>query len=668
MMGKNLPGSPPPPEQVSEILGNIDLDYMRDMNALESGMGIAFGLHFLVDTGDLRFLMFYGRFSAGTGLDFMLKDYGNEYHCSGLSGPIGIDGWYANGQAYAFVMGKIGVKVNLKFYKGTYDILSIGAAAILQAKGPNPFWMKGTVGGYYKILGGLVKGKCRFEVTVGKDCKPVGEENLLEDVNMIAGITPVSSSRDVNVFNTPQVAFNIPVGEVFEITDMEKKTHYFRAVLDFFEVVDGYRRINGTLRWNTENDVVVFDASDLLPGNKKLKVRARLSFEEKTGGTWTKVKMDGKPVSEAAESDFETGRAPDYIPESNVVLSYPLPNQVNFYPEEYPHGFIQLAEGQPYLFAPGKEWTQKIRMTESVSGQYLETDLAYYPVSRRITFELPSGFQLSKIYSLEVVNIPRQVKAIDQNVQRINTELNIDKSAGSATLTTHEITGDMNVLEVKSVYTSHFRTSKYNTFVEKMKNLTLRNTIRLSPAVNIFQLAATVDGDESFDQAEWSPDAPYGSLVRSEAILEKNKWYDRYVYPLVYEGYPLLGWMTINRRNTDDLGLPPVKDVYLQDLTTGNSNPGSEPAVSRAFSGEQLVYNLGQSVASDFYDMQRHAVNYAADYPARVTPRLEALVLQPMPHIRRGTYRVKINYFIPGLNKVSSFYEVELVNRIPDND
>ncbi|HEY9489292.1 MAG TPA: hypothetical protein VIQ51_13200, partial [Chryseosolibacter sp.] len=65
MLGKNLPDSPPPPQQVSEILGNVDLDYMRDMNALESGMGIAFGLHFLVDTGDLRFFMFYGRFSAG---------------------------------------------------------------------------------------------------------------------------------------------------------------------------------------------------------------------------------------------------------------------------------------------------------------------------------------------------------------------------------------------------------------------------------------------------------------------------------------------------------------------------------------------------------------------------------------------------------------------------
>lgn len=667
MMGKDLPGSPPPPEQVTEILGNVDLDYMRDMNALESGMGIAFGLHFLVDTGDLRFLMFYGRFSAGTGLDFMLKDYGNEYHCAGLSGPIGINGWYANGQAYAFVMGKIGIKVNLKFYKGTYDILSIGAAAILQAKGPNPFWMRGTVGGYYKILGGLVKGKCRFEVTVGKDCKPVGEENLLEDVSMIAGITPASSSRDVNVFNTPQVAFNIPVGEIFEITDMEQKIHSFRAMLDLFEVTDGYRRIDGQLQWNDENDVVVFNAKDLLPGNRKLKARARLSFEEKINGVWTKVKMDGKVVSETAESDFETGEAPATIPESNVVLSYPLPNQRNFYPREFDQGFIQLAEGQAYLFHPGDEWIQKIRMTETASGQYLESSLTYNAAAHRVTFAIPAGFQNAKVYRFEIVNLPRQTSVIDQNVATVSRAIDIDESAGSATLTTHRLDGALNMLEAKSIYSSLFRTSKYNTFAEKMKNVAGENTVRLATGVNIFQLTTSLSGDEGFDEAELAGYNGYDRLIRMEAVLDGNKWYQRYVYPLVYEGYPLLGWMKINRRDPDVLGVPPVKDIYFRDFTTGEPAM-TEATTTRPFGSEKLVYNLGQSVASDFFDVQRHAVNFIADYPGRATPRLEALLLQPLPHIRHGTYRIRFNYVIPGLDRTTSAYEIEINNRIPDND
>ncbi|MEX1239906.1 MAG: hypothetical protein WEB30_09315 [Cyclobacteriaceae bacterium] len=666
MLGKNLPGSPPPPPQVSEILGDIDLDYMRDMNALESGMGIAFGLHFLVDTGDLRFLMFYGRFSAGTGLDFMLKDYGNDYHCAGSSDAMGINGWFANGQAYAFVMGKIGIKVNLRFYKGTYDILSIGAAAILQAKGPNPFWMNGTVGGYYKILGGLVKGKCRFEITVGKECKPVGEQNLLEEVNMIAQISPLNSSTDVNVFNTPQVAFNLPVGEVFEITDMEKRTHHFRATLDEFVVLDGSRRINGSLAWNSEKDVVIFDATDLLPGNKKLRARAKLTFEEKINGAWTKVKSNGKIVMETAESNFETGAAPDYIPENNIAFSYPLRDQVNFHPKEYSQGFIQLKEGQPYLFNPGEPWIQKIRITESLSGQFIETVPVYHSNTRQVTFSIPDGFLNSKVYQLEIVNIPKQANTIDQNVQTINTELNIDQSAGTATLTTKAIEGALNMLQAKPIYSSRFRTSKYNSFLEKMQHVTLTPSIRLSEEVNIFQLASYLRGDEFFERAEILSSGEFSNLIRVEAVTDGNEWYDRHVYPLIYDGYPLLGWMKVRRPDPYRLGIPPVRDIYFENIN--NVSLTREAPLGIPFTREYLVYNLGQSVASDFYDLQRHAVNYIADDASRITPRLESLVIKPMPTIRYGSYRIKVSYVIPGINKISSTYDVEIFNSIPDND
>ena len=667
MLGKNLPGSPPPPSQVSEILGNIDLDYMRDMNALESGMGIAFGLHFLVDTGDLRFLMFYGRFSAGTGLDFMLKDYGNEYHCAGSSGPMGINGWYANGQAYAFVMGRIGVKVNLRFYKGTYDILSIGAAAVLQAKGPNPFWMKGTVGGYYKILGGLVKGKCRFEVTVGKECNPVAEQDLLAEVNIIAEITPQNSASNVSVFNTPQIAFNIPVGEIFQITDLENNTHHFRAVLDAFTVTEGSRFIQGKLTWNTERDVVIFDAVDLLPGEKKLKARAQLTFEEKINGNWLKVKFDGKTAVETAETNFETGKAPDFIPSSNVAYSYPLRDQQNFFPREYNKGIIQLIDGQPYLFRKSEDWIQKIRMTDALSGTSLETLLTYNTRMRQVSFTIPAGLENSKVYRLEIVNIPKEARKIDDNVTASEREITIDQSAGRATLTTQSIQGQLDMLESKPIFQSQFRTSKYNTFPEKMRSITFAPVIRISPEINIFRLTSYLKGDEHFEALELAGSAGQFGLIHTEAILDGNGWYEDYVYPLVYEGYPLLGWMTVSRPQPDVLGIPPIRDLYFQNIKK-NPVPESSNYFSRPFTDEFVVYNLGQSVAVDFRALQRHAVNYLVDHPAATTPRLQALALKPLPTLRYGSYRIKLSYVIPGINKITSSFETELFNRIPDND
>ncbi|HEX8040598.1 MAG TPA: hypothetical protein VF490_15670, partial [Chryseosolibacter sp.] len=311
----------------------------------------------------------------------------------------------------------------------------------------------------------------------------------------------------------------------------------------------------------------------------------------------------------------------------------------------------------------------KIRMTESVSGQYLETDLTYDSRTRRITFRIPDGFENAKVYRFEVVNIPRQVNVIDQNIQRISKELNINDAGGTATLTTKILDGEMDLHEAKAIYSTRFRTSRYNTFVDKMKHVNLSPPVRLSVATNAFQLATVLTGDESFEESEVSGSPAFGQLIRAEAILEGNTWFETRVYPLVYDGYPLLGWMTINRRNPDVLGVPPVKDVYLTERASGAQAWGDpEHPVITPFRGQSLVYNLGQSVASDHSDIQRHAVNYVADHPAQLNARLEALVLQPMPYIRYGRYRIRINYVVPGIDKISSFYETEIFNRIPDNE
>lgn len=644
MMGKNLPGSPPPPEQVSQILGNVNLGYTRDMNALQSGTGFAFGLSFIVDTGDLNFLMFYGRFAAGTGLDFMLKDYGTAMQCAETGSSVGINGWYANGQAYAFVQGKIGVKVNLKFYKGNYDILSLGAAAILQAKGPNPFWMKGTVGGYYKILGGLIKGTCKFDVTIGKECTLVGEQNLLADAGIISSISPGRHASDVSVFNTPQVAFNIPVNQEFEIADFQTRKHTFRATLNSFALYDGTTPLTGALKWNEDQTVVVFDGRDILPGEKELTARAQITFEEKINGTWSKAIVDGQTIEEKAETTFKTGVAPDFIPSENVALSYPLNGQVNFYPNEYNQGFIQLKDGQPYLFNSGAEWIQKIRMTAGAS--YAESDLSYNESDRKINFTIPANLKNSQTYSFEILNIPRQSTMIDANVTRVATE--VQQSAGvSTTVTTAKIEGQLDQLEVKKIYSSGFRTSKYNTFLAKVNSMNLSQTFRLNVENAYLRLVGQLAGDEPFDATETNGLMNSERLVSVEAVLDDNSWYQNLVYPLVYEGYPLMGVAQLTWRNPEPLGIPPVRSVIIN--------------------GQNIEYNLMQTMLFDFRDIQYRAINYTIDHQTARTSRVNDLAVKNFPVIRYGPYKVKMSYRIPGMNTITSTKEWQLFNPVRDN-
>jgi hypothetical protein len=663
MMGKNLPGSPPPPRQVSEILGITadDLDYMRDLNAAESGFGFAFGMNFSFDTGNLSFLMFYGRFAAGIGTDFMIKKYAKEYHCAGSDETIGINGWFANGQAYAYVQGKIGIKVKLRFYKGNYDILSIGAAAILQTKGPNPFWMRGIVGGYYKILGGLVKGNCKFEVTIGKDCQIVGNSNPLEDVDIIAEVSPAQGGNDVDVFNAPQAAFNIPIGEEFVITDIENRKRTFRGRLVDFKVNDGGISVPGTLRWNEDSDVVAFDSHDVFPSQKKLTATVKITFEELVNGSWKVVEFEGKEVEEVKETTFTTGKAPDHIRPSDVLISYPITGQYNFYPKEYNKGFIQLKKGIPDLFAPGEEWVQKLRFTNAETQSYAETTLSYDASARRVNFDIPSGLLNDKVYAFEILNFPKQNAVLDANVQNVETQLQTGD-----TLTTKKIEGDLALRDVKTVYAAPFRTSKYNTFRDKIAGIKLSITMNIpSQAGDMAELRSYLQGPEAIDRFELDGKDGFAPLITTEALLEDNKWYNQLVYPLVYEGYPLLGYITTTR-DTSVFGLPAVRAAYLETLVESPELTDGPGGVTNVSLSGYMRYDLMRTMIEDYRSIQKQVANYVTDRPDRVTDRLEKIITKPFPFYRQGKYYVRLKYQIPGINKTTSSYDWELYNAIPD--
>jgi hypothetical protein len=183
MLGKNLPPPPPPPQRVLAILGAPSPN--RD-SRIAAGNGFAFGASMSFSTGRQYYFIFYGDVSAGGGFDIaMLK----QTKCTG------VNGWQAQGQLYAYVDASVGLHVNIGFYvyypcgpwwcaklcrwcrdgyvgyNGDFEVLGIHAAALLEAGGPNPLWVAGTVAGRYSILGGLVKGDCSFKFSKGTECR-----------------------------------------------------------------------------------------------------------------------------------------------------------------------------------------------------------------------------------------------------------------------------------------------------------------------------------------------------------------------------------------------------------------------------------------------------------------------------------------------------------------
>ena len=93
-------------------------------------------------------------------------------------GQIGINGWYANGQSYAYMQGELGINIKLFFIRKKISIIKGGGAVLLQAKLPNPVWIRGYMAGEFSLLGGAVRGSFRFKLEFGEQCEFISANPL----------------------------------------------------------------------------------------------------------------------------------------------------------------------------------------------------------------------------------------------------------------------------------------------------------------------------------------------------------------------------------------------------------------------------------------------------------------------------------------------------------
>lgn len=172
--GNVLDPMPPPPSTVTQVVNTNGLGNQRNENALSNAGGFAFGAGFNTGfAGQIGFehwYVYYGM-SAGAGFDLMVLDYGPHAHCANAANTVGVNGWYASGQIYAYLQGALGVHGHVAAQDFDVTILTLSAAAVLQARLPNPSWVGGAMGCSYDILGGLVSGQVDFTFETGSQCQ-----------------------------------------------------------------------------------------------------------------------------------------------------------------------------------------------------------------------------------------------------------------------------------------------------------------------------------------------------------------------------------------------------------------------------------------------------------------------------------------------------------------
>lgn len=655
-MGTEIPGIPPPDFDVSGILGNSA--YSANTLDGRNSRGFIFGASANFSTGDLTFLAFYASFNAGLGFDVMLSQYSLDTRCEGSDKPIGINGWYAQGQAYGYFQGKIGIKVNMRAYKGNFEILQINAAALVQGKFPNPTWFKGNVGGNYSILDGLVKGNCQFEVELGEQCK-IKVNNPVAGIQVISECSPSENAQDVDVFTAPQAAFNLTIGKSFEIIDINGVKRSIKIELDKFQILDGTNVLTGTQEWNTDNNVIAMTPTDMLPQKKKLKLSVKIVFYEYKNSKWEKIMDNNKEVSESKEYEFETGEAPKYIPHSQIQYAYPSLKQYNFYKDEVSSGYIELKQGGwDYLFTPDKDFKQVLRF--STTGENHESQsINYNNSTKRVTFTFPSTLRNEKVYAYQIVNVPTAEKmSVDKNVSNVTTTAQ-ESGETKVDVQTKDIEGSIQILEEKSIFDSYVRTSKYNTFKAKIEGLTLRNSyeVPLTIVQGIDEIGNNYTGSELFSEEEISPTAPSASMIRFEADVN-NSWFTTYNNPRVYDNYPNHG-LIIQNRTVDVFGTRPVRAInMLQSGKNELNDDGSVKSQTYPADFANLIYNLDFWVGRDYFELRDKAAAYAI---AKGSSTWTNQIINTFyVGLYRDSYKVKMLYYLPGSTTANSSVDVQI--------
>jgi len=645
MIGDKIPGSPPPPAIVADILGVEleSLDYMRDLNALGEGRGFAFGMDLSVDTGDMTFLVFYARFQAGLGFDIMIKDYG-EAACKG-SGQIGIDGWYANGQAYAYLQGELGIKIKLLFIRKKIPIIRAGAAVLLQAKLPNPAWFRGYVGGHFNLLGGLVKGRFRFKIELGEECEIIGGAPL-GGLKVISDVKPNDGANDVDVFTVPQAAFNMRINKPFELED-DQGVKTYRILLDEYKVTSAGSAIQGDIVWNENNDVANFISFDILPPNTSITVNVAVSFQEKKGGSWVTLTQDGKPAKEVETRTFTTGEAPDYIPLTNIVYCYPVIDQDYFYKDERHTGYVKLERGQPYLFKPQSEWTQKVSF-ENESGISPASGLSYNQGAKMVNFNMPN-LNNQKDYTLRIVSIPPKEDSTSDTQDDNYTSQDTGQEGTTIEVRNKQAETVVRESVEVEVLVYEFTTSTYNTFAEKIKAKQATQHYLEPIYSDVHALQTDVQTSERFEILELNGGdfTDYKPLVITEAVLD-DSYYRNSIHPLIYQGYPLESRFTVNR-DVSKLGLPPKKGVNI--LTWYPSYLEHNSSYDLLDIRIPYRYYLPYHYKQDFIDIQYKIVNAYLQNPTQYQSqrqRYNYIINGVFPSIQTGDYKVKMQYVLPG--------------------
>lgn len=452
-------------------------------------------------------------------------------------------------------------------------------------------------------------------------------------------ISPADKSTSVDVFDKPQVVFNEPINTVIN-------SYYRASIAEFIVVKADGTKVDGDYALSDDNLTCVFNIKEPYENGASYKVDVKVRFETEVVTNWRKViaddgdeywdgdrawqiikDIDGNEYIKEITTEFTAGNRPMSFNPRHILYSYPADRQRNFLPKETNLAYMILDFDYSYLLNEYKTkgYEQKIRITP-FGGETTTVDFTYTTVTNgcgrcEIDYSVADlHLENNVIYHLAIVNIAKDSSQIDASVPY-------------------------------EIYAIDFRTSSYNTFPEKMGNISYKASgSRIQIAGPVSKLAWNFEDMsevvESFDLCDYN-------LLRVNLDYDNCQWYKEKIAPLIYENEDVL---SIVGNYT-----PPTTNVYTIG-TLDNCLLTDEEVKTGVFAEH---YNIGafNCNASYYIDIDYHEITLKlANTPeGKLTEGAkELLATDYLPELIEGSYPMKIEYTLPGKNIVTSKYVCDL--------
>lgn len=390
MVGNDLPsGLPPLPDEILAM--NQGAPVKKDLPSSVSNtqsLAFAFGAGIKLTAGfDIKIVS--ASVTALAGFDVLISDLNAT--CDGKE--MGFNGWYAQGQAYAYIGGSI------KFLGLT--VASVEAGAVFQVKLPNPTWVRGDVLFKLNILR-IIKGEFWKTIERGKMCANMKMDiNPFEGAKLIKTITPGDKSTNINPLDAEMRV-------EFTYDETTKKIYNaYTENYDYYFSQNQVKLLDKNKKEVNKSDYLVTPNSS----GRHFVITTKKTMEAFTDYyIWAKAEIVGEAKEEQLIK-FTTGDRPTEFGMKDVVESYPLPNQRFFMKQELDgkamRGFIKLKQDLAYLFQAGEVFVlffdksdKMVAHAKATAG----TQNAYQEKSSStVYFDIPKELKTGSIYEIKIL-------------------------------------------------------------------------------------------------------------------------------------------------------------------------------------------------------------------------------------------------------------------------